>query len=200
MHAPAAWPASSAAPSACPSPAAWPRHRSCSASRTGETCRPAGCVASAVGRIRQGRSAAWRAGRREDITNAGIFRLHDRVTTGTIVKLFRGSPKSHNGLWRSLVAHLTGGQGVAGSNPVNPTSLHRTGGESLRSVPLHGPASSGCRPVFGLRPGNGMLTRGNRNRGEKHESFVQVYPLISGTQGERGASAPWAFIDRRFSS
>ena len=26
------------------------------------------------------------------------------------------------GLWRSLVAHLTGGQGVAGSNPVNPTS------------------------------------------------------------------------------
>ena len=25
------------------------------------------------------------------------------------------------GLWRSLVAHLTGGQGVAGSNPVNPT-------------------------------------------------------------------------------
>ncbi len=27
-----------------------------------------------------------------------------------------------NGLWRSLVAHLTGGQGVAGSNPVSPTS------------------------------------------------------------------------------
>ena len=25
------------------------------------------------------------------------------------------------GLWRSLVAHLTGGQGVAGSNPVSPT-------------------------------------------------------------------------------
>ena len=29
-----------------------------------------------------------------------------------------GSPV---GLWRSLVAHLTGGQGVAGSNPVTPT-------------------------------------------------------------------------------
>ena len=28
---------------------------------------------------------------------------------------------SHFGLWRSLVAHLTGGQGVAGSNPVSPT-------------------------------------------------------------------------------
>ena len=27
------------------------------------------------------------------------------------------------GLWRSLVAHLTGGQGVAGSNPVSPTNV-----------------------------------------------------------------------------
>ena len=26
------------------------------------------------------------------------------------------------GMWRSLVAHLTGGQGVAGSNPVIPTA------------------------------------------------------------------------------
>src|SRR5688572_19616018 len=26
-------------------------------------------------------------------------------------------------MWRSLVAHLTGGQGVAGSNPVIPTSF-----------------------------------------------------------------------------
>ena len=29
------------------------------------------------------------------------------------------------GLWRSLVAHLTGGQGVAGSNPVSPTERDR---------------------------------------------------------------------------
>ena len=29
------------------------------------------------------------------------------------------------GLWRSLVAHLTGGQGVAGSNPVVPTGWRR---------------------------------------------------------------------------
>jgi hypothetical protein len=27
------------------------------------------------------------------------------------------------GMWRSLVAHLTGGQGVAGSNPVIPTNI-----------------------------------------------------------------------------
>ena len=30
-------------------------------------------------------------------------------------------PMVGNGMWRSLVAHLTGGQGVAGSNPVIPT-------------------------------------------------------------------------------
>ena len=32
-------------------------------------------------------------------------------------------------MWRSLVAHLTGGQGVAGSNPVHPTS--KTAGHGL---------------------------------------------------------------------
>src|SRR5690625_1133715 len=39
-----------------------------------------------------------------------------------------GSPRSvsrtttaYHGLWRSLVAHLTGGQGVVGSNPASPT-------------------------------------------------------------------------------
>ena len=31
------------------------------------------------------------------------------------------------GMWRSLVAHLTGGQGVAGSNPVIPTNIGATG-------------------------------------------------------------------------
>ncbi len=30
------------------------------------------------------------------------------------------------GMWRSLVAHLTGGQGVAGSNPVIPTIYFRS--------------------------------------------------------------------------
>ena len=32
------------------------------------------------------------------------------------------------GAWRSLVAHLTGGQGVAGSNPVAPTILSENDG------------------------------------------------------------------------
>src|SRR5690606_13755281 len=31
-------------------------------------------------------------------------------------------PRGVAGTWRSLVAHLTGGQGVAGSNPVVPTA------------------------------------------------------------------------------
>lgn len=35
---------------------------------------------------------------------------------------FFGSPSDPNGLWRSLVAHYTGGVGVAGSNPVSPTN------------------------------------------------------------------------------
>ena len=33
-------------------------------------------------------------------------------------------------MWRSLVAHLTGGQGVAGSNPVIPTIFTREKGRS----------------------------------------------------------------------
>ncbi len=36
----------------------------------------------------------------------------------------RAHGHSH-GLWRSLVAHLTGGQGVAGSNPVSPTKCEK---------------------------------------------------------------------------
>ncbi len=38
---------------------------------------------------------------------------------------------AHNGWWRSLVAHLTGGQGVAGSNPVHPTTKPQVRGLSL---------------------------------------------------------------------
>ena len=43
--------------------------------------------------------------------------------------------KMNNGMWRSLVAHLTGGQGVAGSNPVSPTNWSRWGG-SHRDFPI----------------------------------------------------------------
>ena len=42
-------------------------------------------------------------------------------------RLYKGAPPCI-GAWRSLVAHLTGGQGVAGSNPVAPTIHDRTFG------------------------------------------------------------------------
>ena len=50
------------------------------------------------------------------------------------------------GAWRSLVAHLPGGQGVAGSNPVAPTIL---------SLPEHRacwePAFGPCDPMRRMR-------------------------------------------------
>src|SRR4051794_17142870 len=50
------------------------------------------------------------------------------------------SPADGHGLWRSLVAHLTGGQGVAGSNPVSPTDAHGSpfGAAHFASVRLSG--------------------------------------------------------------
>ena len=49
------------------------------------------------------------------------FLLQRRGGRVIIAKLFERELESNNGLWRRLVAHLTGGQGAAGSNPVNPT-------------------------------------------------------------------------------
>jgi hypothetical protein len=44
------------------------------------------------------------------------------------------------GLWRSLVAHLTGGQGVAGSNPVSPTDVMS---QDIPDTRTHGNVGSG---------------------------------------------------------
>ena len=55
------------------------------------------------------------------------------------------------GLWRSLVAHLTGGQVVAGSNPVSPTQVRgtfRTSGGCL----YHGLALSRLGPQISNSP------------------------------------------------
>lgn len=69
-----------------------------------------GSGASPVGRG-TGRRGAWRAvGVHE---HPGGCRYDGQVVL------------DDNGLWRSLVAHLTGGQGVAGSNPVSPTERSR---------------------------------------------------------------------------
>ena len=76
------------------------------------------------------------------------------------------------GLWRSLVAHLTGGQGVAGSNPVSPTdvmsrdTVDRCPGTSLHSGLLFLVGPGGTPPVVG--------SRGVGSRVELAEEFAGV--------------------------
>ena len=67
-----------------------------------------GGPASGVTANRAGRSTRFGTGGRARV---GFWTLDRRSRASTF------------GLWRSLVAHLTGGQGVAGSNPVSPTSV-----------------------------------------------------------------------------
>ena len=50
---------------------------------------------------------------------------------GEVYTVLRRKPENF-GLWRSLAAHLTGGQGVAGSNPANPTG--RMASNSIRCI------------------------------------------------------------------
>gem|GEM_PF-2539888 len=54
----------------------------------------------------------------EDTVHAEKFYVPARLKRDTITSAVT---HMHFGWWRSLVAHLTGGQGVAGSNPVHPT-------------------------------------------------------------------------------
>ncbi len=54
----------------------------------------------------------------EDTVHAEKFYVPARLKRDTITSAIT---HMHFGWWRSLVAHLTGGQGVAGSNPVHPT-------------------------------------------------------------------------------
>ncbi len=44
-----------------------------------------------------------------------------KILCGRCAKLFKHPTEGVAGTWRSLVAHLTGGQGVVGSNPAVPT-------------------------------------------------------------------------------
>ena len=75
------------------------------------------------------------------LTFLGLHRssrtLVGACTCRSVVQCPAGPPWSrqpNSGLWRSLVAHYTGGVGVAGSNPVSPTCLcpcegHNSGDE-----------------------------------------------------------------------
>ena len=64
-------------------------------------------------------------------TSAGFLKLSLPKPTPSANISQRALRGTSNGTWRSLVAHLTGGQGVAGSNPVNPT---RDAGPSERAA------------------------------------------------------------------
>ena len=60
--------------------------------------------------------------------------------------LFSSGPASTDGTWPSLVGHLTGGQGVAGSNPAVPTVFRTLGALTGNQV---GTIMAGC---LGPRP------------------------------------------------
>jgi hypothetical protein len=54
------------------------------------------------------------------------------VTCATLYRL--SAARAGTGTWRSLVAHLTGGQGVVGSNPAVPTEFSQARGHFAARV------------------------------------------------------------------
>lgn len=101
--------------------------------------------------------------------------------------LFKRPKRAHHGLWRSLVAHLTGGQVVAGSNPVSPTPknpfrpasegvfchstirslgtiLGPSGPSLVKCCPCRASSSGICGPLFGI----------TRNRDNSSPSFCNA--------------------------
>ncbi len=117
------------------------------------------------------RTAVTRGQRPSDVSNRP--RRYAKVSTlASAGMCLRGT-----GTWRSLVAHLTGGQGVAGSNPAVPTqrkspltrSTRRPRARPNRSAPgLHyvpggSPASAAAR--CSLRPGRPRRLRARRSPG-----------------------------------
>lgn len=86
------------------------------------------CGSSSGGCVKTSASPVHPSMWRSDLGRSGRGSEQFCRRNGSTLMYFFGSPSDPNGLWRSLVAHLTGGQGVAGSNPVSrrfevPTSL-----------------------------------------------------------------------------
>src|SRR5699024_4635899 len=101
-----------------------------SSSSPPDSWRPAIAASSSACCARSSASTAARCasrcacGRRSNETSGDLPIW--RFTAGAVI--FRiGDGDGTGGLWRSLVAHCTGGAGVAGSNPVSPT-VERPGG------------------------------------------------------------------------
>ena len=76
--------------------------------------------------------------------------------------LIRASKSFANGWWRSLVAHLTGGQGVAGSNPVHPTRNFEVRAYALTF--LHQACTKESRFCTKRAPNFGLILHQNANR------------------------------------
>jgi hypothetical protein len=86
---------------------------------------------SGMGKAARNRSEFYQTGlllaqaekrRHPPVRVTGLARRKRRNRTSTLSETGVES-RIYNGMWRSLVAHLTGGQGVAGSNPVIPINL-----------------------------------------------------------------------------
>ncbi len=69
-----------------------------------------------------GRGVPDRPGHRRDAAHIGPPQFRFGPLAEVTFSRFVREP---DGLWRSLVAHLTGGQGVVGSNPASPTEKPR---------------------------------------------------------------------------
>ena len=88
----------------------------------------AGCARSSASRAPRSRSpcgcarSASAGSRRHGIPISSGGMPCAKVSFAPAVLLRLDFAWASHGLWRSLVAHLTGGQGVAGSNPVSPTN------------------------------------------------------------------------------
>src|SRR5689334_11946045 len=99
-----------------------------------------------------------------------------------------------HGLWRSLVAHLTGGQGVAGSNPVSPTRREGRTTTVVRPSSCPGPPPSRDPPSAGrnrakrLTPGPTPSWLGPRGRGRSRRATGSQPG--GGGQGERTVRQP----------
>jgi hypothetical protein len=64
-----------------------------------------------------------------DLTTECAARVLVRLALGNKINTLEA--RTYNGLWRSLVAHLTGGQGVVGSNPASPTIKYQVSDVSV---------------------------------------------------------------------
>src|SRR5712691_10058658 len=94
------------------------------------------------------------------------------------------------GTWPSLVGHLTGGQGVAGSNPAVPTRTCRSEGVSgvSRDSFLIVGSQTGSHSRGGFAGSGGLrpllltenLVHGRRARGERGPDLVPVDGLGNG--------------------